>query len=117
MRGTGRYRDVKRVGRIITAIGKAAGIVVNGEGKSASAHDLRRSFGQRLADAGIPPRDLQSIMRHSRLETTQRYYLKHNAADQSKRIAERLVGYGQANRTQLSEESQMTSVIAGKEGG
>jgi len=107
-RGEGRYTDVKRVGRIITAIGKAAGVSVNSEGKPASAHDLRRSFSQRLADAGVPLRELQSIMRHSRVETTERYYLKHNAAEQAKRLAERLNGYALADRTQVSAEAEST---------
>ena len=70
--------------------------------KPASAHDLRRSFGQRLADAGVLPRDLQSIMRHQHFSTTERYYLTHRAADQAERIAQVLtkVGYADANRTQ-----------------
>jgi integrase len=50
-------------------------------------HDLRRSFGQRLADAGVPPRDLQAIMRHSSITTTERYYLRHRVADTAERIA------------------------------
>ncbi len=110
-RGEGRYQDVKRVGKIITAIGKGSGVVVNTKGKPASAHDLRRSFGQRLADAGVPPWELQSIMRHSRLETTERYYLKHDAADQAKRLAERLVGYANEDRTQNSEKAESTEVV------
>ena len=47
------------------------------ETKPASAHDLRRSFGQRLADAGVLPRDLQAIMRHKHFSTTEKYYLTH----------------------------------------
>jgi hypothetical protein len=116
-RGEGRYADVKRVGRIITAIGREAGVTVNANGKPASAHDLRRSFGQRLADAGVPMRELQSIMRHARFETTEKYYLKHNAADQAKRLADRLVGYTSADRTQLSGECESSQVIGRKEGG
>jgi len=38
----------KHVGRVITAIGKAAGVIVTDSGKAASAHDLRRSFGQSM---------------------------------------------------------------------
>lgn len=86
-RGEGRLADPRRVGRIISRIGEAAEVFVNEEDKPASAHDLRRSFGQRLADAGVRPLLLQSIMRHRELKTTQRYYLRSNAADQSEELA------------------------------
>ena len=76
-----------QVGRIISDIGEAANVMVNDENKPASADDLRRSFGQRMADAGLPPRDLQSIMRHSNLATTEKYFLRHRVAEQADRIA------------------------------
>ena len=60
---------------------------MNAAGKPASAHDLRRSFGQRMADAGLPPRDLQPIMQHASFTTTEAYYLKDKAQDQGQRIA------------------------------
>ena len=69
------------VGKVISKIGKAAGIVVseadekNGRPeKYASAHDLRRSFGQRLRNADVPPLVISRIMRHSSWETTQKHY-------------------------------------------
>jgi integrase len=86
-RGGTRMDQHKQVSRKITAIGAEAGIVVNDDGKFASAHDFRRSFGQRLADAGVPPTDLQKIMRHSSFATTQKYYLKADAVEQAERIA------------------------------
>lgn len=85
-RGTERL-CVTQVGRIIASIGEAAHVVVNAAGKSASAHDLRRSFAQRMANAGIAPRDLQAIMRHSSLATTEAYYLREQVQDQGARIA------------------------------
>lgn len=75
------------VEKVISKIGKAAGVVVSDNGKPASAHDLRRTFGQRMADAGLPPRDLQAIMRHESLATTEKYYLRHRATEQAERIA------------------------------
>lgn len=87
VRGQGATRDPRYVGKVISTIGKAAEIFVNSNGKPASAHDLRRSFGQRLADAGVLPRDLQAIMRHSELRTTERYYIKHDVAKQASRIS------------------------------
>lgn len=79
-----------QVGRIISLMGEKANVVVNAKGKSASAHDLRRSFGQRMADAGLPPRDLQAIMRHASFTTTEQYYLRDRVQDQATRIAQYL---------------------------
>lgn len=62
------------VSEIVSSIGEKAGIVVDRKtGKFASAHDLRRSFGQRWALL-VLPQILQSMMRHESIETTLRYY-------------------------------------------
>ena len=88
-----RWKDENRrlcidyVGEIVSRVGKKAGIVVNEAGKFVSAHDLRRSFGQRMADAGLPSRDLQAMMRHASIVTTEKYYLRHRAVEQAERIA------------------------------
>ena len=83
--------DPGSVGRIVSKIGKKAGIVVNrttkvdrktGERvevvKYASCHDLRRSFGFRWAYR-VDTFKLQELMRHSNIETTRRYYVGRNA--------------------------------------
>ncbi len=70
---------------IICRIGKAAGVVVDRkrgrDGKErvkfASAHDLRRSFGQRWAVRVMPP-VLKTLMRHESIETTMAYYIGRN---------------------------------------
>lgn len=46
--------------------------------KYASAHDLRRAFGERWA-ARIMPAQLRELMRHESIETTLRYYVGTNA--------------------------------------
>jgi len=46
--------------------------------KYASAHDLRRSFGERWASR-IMPQVLMVLMRHESIETTMRYYVGRNA--------------------------------------
>lgn len=38
-------------------------------------HDIRRTFGSRLANAGIKPLDLMAAMRHKNIKTTMRYYI------------------------------------------
>ena len=78
-------RDCRKpewVGTVVRRIGKAANVVVersaNGRIKTVSAHDLRRSFGDRWS-MRVMPRVLKELMRHSRIETTMRYYVGRNA--------------------------------------
>lgn len=73
------------VGKVIGRIGKAAGIEVEPADertgrptKYASAHDLRRSCGERLRNAGVPPLVICRVMRHSSWETTQKHYAPGN---------------------------------------
>lgn len=71
------------VSRIISRIGKKAGVKVNtcprtGKVKYASAHDLRRSFGERWSRR-VMPQVLKELMRHESIETTMKYYVGHNA--------------------------------------
>ncbi len=78
-------------GRIVTQIGKAAGVKVDerpckpdGKGrptvkvKWASAHDLRRAFGLRWSTR-VMPAVLQLLMRHEAIETSLRYYVGRDA--------------------------------------
>ncbi len=68
-----------RVMRVVSKIGEAAKIVVDPRcNKYASAHDLRRSFGERWASRIMPPQ-LMELMRHESFETTLKYYVGKNA--------------------------------------
>jgi integrase len=78
-----------RVSRTICDIGEAAGVVVNRatkttEGKEtqvikyASAHDLRRAFGERWAPR-VMPQVLMELMRHKAISTTLKYYVGSDA--------------------------------------
>lgn len=69
------------VGKVVGRIGKEAGVVVDPADdrtgrpvKHATAHDLRRSCGERLRNAGVPPLVICRVMRHSSWETTRRHY-------------------------------------------
>lgn len=64
---------------IMKTIGERAG-VQTGPGKHATAHDLRRAFGQRWARQ-LPPLELKKLMRHSSIETTMAYYVDLDADD------------------------------------
>jgi len=81
-RGNGQYICTENVCATISAIGKAAGVKVNtdkaGKVKYASAHDLRRSFGERWASK-VMPQVLMELMRHAEIATTMRFYVGRNA--------------------------------------
>ena len=69
------------VGRTIGDIGEAAGVILDkkaGKAQYPSAHDLRRSFGDRWA-ARLMPARLQELMRHESIDTTLRFYVAQNA--------------------------------------
>jgi integrase len=64
---------------VICDIGEQARVVVNKKsGKFASAHDLRRAFGQRWA-AKVMPQILMQLMRHRDISTTMKYYVGSEA--------------------------------------
>jgi len=64
------------VGRIVSEIGKKAGVIVIVEkGKIASAQYLRRSVGTRWAGR-IKPAILQLLMRHVSIETTMTNFVR-----------------------------------------
>ncbi len=97
----------ERVGKIISMIGKASGIVVD-EGnprigkpkKYASTHDLRRTFAQRLARAGLPLELTQKMMRHADRKTTERYYLVQEVQRDAEQI-EAILGSASKKPTPL----------------
>jgi integrase len=67
--------------RIIAAIGEAALVKIregSGETQFATAHDLRRSFGERWAARGMP-HVLKELMRHETIDTTMKFYVGRNA--------------------------------------
>jgi integrase len=73
------------VSRVVAAIGKKAGIVVDERTKRgqlvrkfASAHDLRRAFGKRWASK-LPPHQLRELMRHASINTTLAFYVGEDA--------------------------------------
>ena len=70
-------RVSKIVTKIVTKIGAAAKVRVDAT-KTASAHDLRRAFGERWAAKVMPPQ-LMVLMRHESMETTMKYYVGRNA--------------------------------------
>ena len=89
---TGQPITSNRVSRIISAIGKKAGVVVNKEqGKFGSAHDLRRAYGTRWAKR-LKPFELKTLMRHESIETTERYYVELEADELSNELWEKVLG-------------------------
>jgi integrase len=69
------------VGKLVSEIGEAAGVVVNAvDHKTASAHDLRRSFATRWAKR-VAPAILQKLMRHASIQTTMGFYVDLDVDD------------------------------------
>lgn len=63
-------RDSPKEGYTISAIGKVEGMVVSPEaGKTATTHDLRRTFGTRWAKRVVPA-TVKELMRHASIDTT-----------------------------------------------
>src|SRR5690606_17367944 len=72
-------RETILVGKRLSAIGKAARVVTNpATRKTASAHDLRRSFGDRWARR-VMPATLGLLMRHESISTTLTCYAGSDA--------------------------------------
>jgi integrase len=77
--GPGGPLSTKRASRYLSAIGKAAKVVIDkAADRYATAHDLRRSFGSRWAPR-VTPAVLRDLMRHSSITTTMSYYVDLNA--------------------------------------
>lgn len=71
------------VSRVVSKIGRAAKVKVStdcrtSKVKYASAHDLRRSFGERWS-AKVMPQVLMLLMRHESIDTTMKFYVGRNA--------------------------------------
>ncbi len=65
--------------RVISEIGETANVKVSSK-KTATAHDLRRSFGSRWA-LRVMPQVLQQLMRHADIQTTMRFYVDLKSDD------------------------------------
>jgi integrase len=69
-------RTANEVGRLISEAGRRAGVVVGNH--HATAHDFRRSFGERWSRR-VTPAVLKELMRHRDIKTTLTYYVGENA--------------------------------------
>lgn len=83
------------VGNVIGRIGKKSGIVVvpantrtGAPAKYVSAHDLRRTCGQRLQDAGVPIAIISNVLRHGSSATTKKHYIQGNVQNDAKMLKE-----------------------------
>jgi integrase len=95
-RDTGHPYDASRMCRRFKGAVKRAGV------REIRFHDLRHTFGTRMAGAGVPMRTLQEWMGHSDLTTTLRY--ADYSPDQAggARYAEAAFGAGTNSGTKLS---------------
>lgn len=101
------------VTRVVSKIGRIAGVIVDPRtSKPATAHDLRRSFGERWARR-VMPQVLMELMRHESIETTLRYYVDKNAQRTSRLLREayesEMKANGKTTKTDLRDTSRDTS--------
>lgn len=111
---TGQHRPTAtHVGKVLCEIGKKSRIRVS-EGKTASAHDFRRSFAARWA-RHLTPQALRELMRHASVTTTEQFYLgsmAEAAADELWRVAGHSFGHSQPSET--TDTARRTSEDSGK---
>ena len=107
------------VGKIISRIGKAAGVKVHSGDKAsgrpekfASAHDLRRSCAERLLDAGISPEAVTRVLRHASFETTRRHYAPGDVQRVAMQIRESLTAKADSDPPAPSQGRQSRSKAA-----
>lgn len=87
-RGVCRRTDT--VSGVISGLGEVAGVKVDENGEKvvfASAHDLRRSFGNRWA-RHVMPMVLKELMRHESVTTTEKFYVDINAQETARFLSE-----------------------------
>lgn len=87
-RGVCRRTDT--VSGVISELGRSAGIKVDENSQKviyASAHDLRRSFGNRWA-RHVMPMVLKELMRHSSVATTEKFYVDIKAQETARFLSE-----------------------------
>lgn len=98
-----------RVGEVVSDIGTTAAIKVHtdprtGKIKYASAHDLRRSFGERWAPR-VMPQVLMQLMRHESIETTLKFYVGRNAETTAAALYAAVEGNTSGNRASESSSA------------
>jgi integrase len=70
-------------------------------------HDLRHTFGTRLADSGASPRTIRDLMGHSQMATSPRY--THATDHGRRRAVEALATYGQTIVTKNEKSGNRSS--------
>lgn len=83
--------QMARVSERIADCGRIAGVVVDpATGRTATAHDFRRTFGTRWASV-LTPLELMTLMRHSSFGTTKGFYAMLEADNLGKSIESKLL--------------------------
>lgn len=93
--------NIQYVGKYISKVGRDARILVNDEGKCATAHDLRRAFGTRWAGR-LKPAELMQLMRHENIQTTMDYYVDLDLRELSMKLDSATKVATKANSTEVT---------------
>ena len=107
-------RHIKKISKIISAIGAKAGVVVDHEsGKTASAHDLRRAFADRWSKR-VMPAQLMALMRHASIDTTMTYYVGLEASEAASGLWDAVgnnLGNSQASTASENRDGKTEGVV------
>jgi len=77
-------------------------------------HDLRRTFATMLARRGLDPLALKTVMRHSRIQTTEQFYLEIDREAAATRALKALGPMGKAKKCAKSMPSKKDNKKRGK---
>lgn len=88
---SGKRLSYRTIMKYFKDLGEQSGIVTDfksdGSSKYVSAHDLRRTFAERVVDdPNISPKDSQVLMRHASFSTTMKHYARRAPEELGKRI-------------------------------
>ncbi len=90
-------------------IDQAKVLVNNSKNKFASAHDLRRSYGERWATR-VMPQVLMELMRHESIETTLKFYVGRDAQRTARLVRE---AYNQVQPRPTTAETDLRGTLRG----
>lgn len=82
-----RIYDIQHAAARLRADLKEAGILPTVGGRKVDFHALRHTFGSTLAAAGVAPKTLMDLMRHSDINLTMKYYTHSFAGDHQRALS------------------------------
>ena len=109
-------RRIDTASKQIADLGRLANVKVDQQGDKASyatAHDLRRAFGQRWSRK-VPPMVLKELMRHECVSTTEKYYVDIDADSTAAMLSGLLIPQGDTSGDTRQKPLQAIAIESAK---